>query len=220
MLKRHPYSSARPLVAEIIGPPGAGKSTLLVALREQHPGVRSVFQMRSMGYLPALLGSAARQLPRLARQRSWWQARQLVRLGAMQRAFSRPAAGVATIVDQGPVYTLARMHGASLAADDSLYRQWASALDLVIWLDAPDAVLIERIDGRPKPHAVKGRPERESAAYLAGLRASFAYVVARLQAQGGPRVLRFDTSQAGLGQIAAQVLGACAANNTRPAELL
>lgn len=212
MLKRHPHTTARPLVAEIIGPPGSGKSTLLAALREQRPGVRSVAQMRSLGYLPALLSSAARQLPALARQRSWWQVRQLVRLAAMQRAFSQPAPGAVTIVDQGPVYTLARMHGAGMAAEGSLYRQWAATLDLVIWLDAPDALLVERIDRRSKPHAVKGRPEHEAGAYLAGLRASFAYVVAQLQAQSGPRVLRFDTSQAGLDQIADQVLGACVAH--------
>lgn len=208
MLKHEPLSAARPLVAEIIGPPGAGKTTLLQALRERNSAVRSVFQMRSLGSLPALLGSAARQLPSLARQRSWWQVRQLVRLGAMQRALGQ--AGAITIVDQGPVYTLARMDAAGMPAG-ALYQQWAGALGLVIWLDAPDAALAERIDRRTKAHTLKGRPEREAAAYLAGMRASFAHVLAQLQAQGGPRVLRFDTSQAGIDQIAAQVLGACAA---------
>ncbi len=213
MLKHQPTSAARPLVAEIIGPPGAGKTTLLQALDEREPGLQLVFQMRSLGYLPALLGSAARQLPSLARHgRSWWQVRQLVRLGAMQRAFSQ--AGAATLVDQGPVYTLARMHMAGMAGGGSLHRQWAGALGLVIWLDAPDAVLVGRIDGRAKAHAVKGRPEREAGAYLAALRASFAHVLAQLQAQGGPRVLRFDTSQIALGQIADQVLGACAAHKS------
>lgn len=168
MLKHQPTPTDRLLVAELIGPPGAGKSTLLQALHEREPGLRSVFQMRSMGYLPALLGSAARQLPALARQRSWWQVRQLVRLGAMQRAFGQASA--LTIVDQGPVYTLARMYTAGMRGGDALYRQWAGALGLVIWLDAPDAVLAGRIDGRAKAHALKGRPAREAAAYLAGLR--------------------------------------------------
>ena len=89
-----------------------------------------------------------------------------------------------------------------------MLKQWASALDMVIWLDAPDAILVERIRARSKWHLVKEKPEQVANKFLARFRTSYDQIIARLTANCGPRVLRFNTKQESLDQIVDKALAA------------
>jgi hypothetical protein len=89
-----------------------------------------------------------------------------------------------------------------------MIRQWAAALDVIIRLDAPDSVLMERINARSKSHAVKGKPQQEMHRFLTRGRASMEAVIIRLAADGGPRVLCFDTGQEAPDLLAEKVLAA------------
>jgi cytidylate kinase len=109
------------------------------------------------------------------------------------------------VLDHGPAFMLAQLYGfgpdclrtqRALAWWDGMYRQWAAVLDRVVWLDAPDQVLLERIHSREKQHAVKGKSEREASGFLTRYRAAYETVLSRLVADGGgPRLLRIDTGQ-------------------------
>jgi hypothetical protein len=215
----------RPLVAEIAGPAGAGKSTLLLALNQHDPTIRSVSNLRSVGYAPFLAGSAVALLPMMLRQYrarkrlAWREMRMMLRLQAMHYLLGRRLAqnSAMTILDQGPVYTLARLHEFGFADAKSrkgadwwgrILGQWAASLDLIIWLDAPDATLARRIDTRTKWHSVKGQPEHEIYHFLARFRMSYEQIIAQLTAHGGPRVLCFNTDQETLDQITNAVLAA------------
>jgi hypothetical protein len=87
-----------------------------------------------------------------------------------------------------------------------MIRQWAAILDVAIYLDAPDTVLMERINVRAKCHAVKGRPEQDMHKFLVRGRSSIEKVLGKLTADDGPELLRFDTAQESPNQIAARVL--------------
>jgi cytidylate kinase len=71
---------------------------------------------------------------------------------------------------------------------------WLSAVDVLVWLDAPDDVLWGRINERSQSHATKGRSFEEAIAFLGRYRALFAGILDRAEATGRPLVLRFDTS--------------------------
>lgn len=126
-----------------------------------------------------------------------------------------PNGGRITILDHGPIYRLAllREFGPELIKGPSLGEwwdrtldQWAASLDMVIWLDAPDATLLRRIHDRDRWHVIQEKPDRDASDLLARYRASFENVIARLTAPGDPKVLCFDTDEESLSQIVDRVL--------------
>jgi thymidylate kinase len=128
-----------------------------------------------------------------------------------------PNNGTITILDHGPIYRLAflREFGPEIIKDQSLekwwdrmLKQWAATLDMVIWLDAPDAILLERIHARNRWHTVKGKSEQEAYEFLVRYRTSYEQIIAKLAANRGPMLLRFDTNQQSVHQIMDEVLAA------------
>jgi len=93
-----------------------------------------------------------------------------------------------------------------------MFEQWASTLDMVILLYAPNKILVERINARNQRHAVKSKPELEAIKFLIRYRTSYEQMLAKLSAYGAPTLLQFDTSQASIEQIVEQVLVYCNLN--------
>ena len=94
---------------------------------------------------------------------------------------------------------------------DGMLTRWSHALDMIIWLDAPDAVLVERIHRRDSWHFVKEKSKKEAAEFLARYRTSYERIIPSLIANNGPTVLRFDTAQESLARIVEQALVALGA---------
>ena len=195
-------------VVEIVGPAGAGKSTLYQALRgrdnlhlDNFPDVRRLANLpfflwngaRVIGSLRRLGGLSRRELAWMAILRGWPV--------LLQKSDSR-----VTVLDQGPVYLLTELREfgpASLrtSAADSLWRdlsaRWSHTLDLIVWLDADDADLLERIRSREKAHIVKGASDEETLSFLNRYRAAYERVMADLHAP----ILRFNSSRMTTTQI-------------------
>lgn len=136
---------------------------------------------------------------RVLRRSIWAELQALTYLRTLPRFLEdRPEERI-VVFDQGPIYLLTRPQ----LLDKRLARWWAptfatwsSLLNVVVWLDAPDAVLIERINTRSKVHRVKhSRPEL-AVEFLARSRAGYDEAIGRLGEQGsGPTILRFDTGR-------------------------
>lgn len=224
-----------PLMVELIGPAGAGKSTLARALRHRDRRILTAarFRVGRLDYMPFFVSNALLLLPTILRQSrhgrrlAWSEIKMMVYLTAGNRLLRRQASNHAAVVilDQGPVFQLAQLHGfgpENINSEGfeqwwaSVLDRWASALDMVIWLDAPDVVLLERVHTRGKWHRVKNESEQEAREFLARYRASYEQMISALTANGGPRVLRFDTAQESLDRMADDLLlefglkGACA----------
>jgi len=201
-----PVAQRRRLV-ELVGPAGAGKTTVAHLLRRPDGGMRAApglwslprgpLGLNTLRFLPRVLGFY-RAFP------SWQEMKQIVRLDTLYQVVGRQngAAGP-VLLDEGPVLALGwltvngddRVHRPAFAAwRDRAVARWAAALDVVVLLDAPDAVLARRIRERTKLHEVKDRPDGEIAVFVQAFRAALAGAIAALQAAGAVVVVRIDTS--------------------------
>jgi hypothetical protein len=116
------------------------------------------------------------------------------------------------VFDQGPLYLLSEAQLLEERLRDWRRENldtWAEILDAVVWLDAPDAVLVDRIDGRGKWHRVKGQPAEIAIDVLGEARAVYEGIISRLEGHdNGPTVLRFDTSRIAPEDVADVVINA------------
>ncbi|HEY7382000.1 MAG TPA: hypothetical protein VH572_12375 [Gaiella sp.] len=205
------------LVVELVGPPGTGKSTLLAAVAGDRATVVGNPRIRDLTSRAVIAAAALRSLATLVRRRAlvrgWMreQVRTMTNVRLWPRLLARGDPAVRLYVfDQGPVFFLTR----GLLMNDRLapwWREtvtaWASILDAVVLLDAPDEILLPRIEGREKPHALKGAGVEEAGASLAGVRRVYEDFVAELAGRpGGPAIMRFDTSRSTLPEIARELL--------------
>ena len=216
---------------EIVGVAGAGKSTLTRTLCERGRGWRVAEDLhtRARSQWPYVLHAAPRVLALLAHGAaarpwlSWDELKFLVYVVEWERFLhDRPEYrhGV-TILDQGPIFALARLEWAAKPVVSSpayrrwradMLRRWSAALDVVVWLDAPDAILIERIDAREQSHAAKGKPSGEALAFIAAYRRAYESLLVDLERLGGARVLRFDTAQSSADDVASALSRGLAAD--------
>jgi broad-specificity NMP kinase len=198
-----------PLLVELAGPAGVGKSTLSRALLG-----RGGMAKGAIWGLPvlSLLGNGLRLLPpllgncRRSRSLLWDESRHMVRLATLHRALAGTVSPGARIVvfDEGPIFALAWLRGfghtilrseASEAWWQATLRDWAAAMDVVVVVEANDALLARRIRTRPDAHEVKEFTDPEIVAWMARFRSALAWVLAGLAREGGPTVLRVTTDR-------------------------
>jgi broad-specificity NMP kinase len=214
--------SRTPLLVELAGPAGVGKSTLSQALTDRCPAVPGTIW--GLPVLP-LLGNGVQLLPTLfgfwLRSGSllWDESRHMVRLRTLYRALRRAefSDGRPMIFDEGPIFALVWLRGfghismRSPSAEhwwQTTLREWAGTVDAVVVLEAPDALLARRIRTRPEFHEVKQASDPEIEGWMARFRAALDWVLSRLEAEGGPIVVRVTTDQESPERIAEQVTAA------------
>jgi hypothetical protein len=221
MTGAHVPTAAAPLV-ELVGVAGAGKTTLLKALKQRDARLRTEVTVGGMRRLQLLAHHTLRFLPARVRgaTRGRWFTWHELRLMAYLEGWRPLALGpraCPTLFDHGPVFILVQLRefGPPLVATPAFEAwwsaarsAWARALDLVVWLDAPDDVLLPRIDTRAQRHAVKHKPMAMAGEFLASYRRGYEKLLAEMAAEGHFRLIRFDTSRVPLEAITDGVLGA------------
>lgn len=212
--------SGRPLRVELVGPAGSGKSTLSTSLVRQLRGAPA--EIWGLPVLPLLL-NGARLIPTFtglwlhSRSPLWDETRHMVRLRTLQRALRRPAppSSAVLIFDEGPVFALAWLRGfghEALRQQPSVewwgtaLREWASVMDAVVVLDAPDHLLAARIRAREHPHEVKEFPDPEIARWMARFRQALEWVLTEMARHGGPAVVRLSSQDEPVDRIAERVV--------------
>lgn len=205
---------------EIAGPAGCGKTTLVDALAARipiHPGVtpcdRSCIPLalRLLPLLPASFvwgelkhGRVPREMLRsMVYVESWLSERS-------RRAYHDSAP---VLYDHGPFFRLATLEafgppvrGGLRRWWESMREAWSGAMNLIVWLDAPDDVLLERIRTRDRDHACKQMSDDEARAWLGRYRDAFDSSLAVLEEHRPKDVVRYDTSTLNPDEIADSLL--------------
>ena len=211
----------RPLRAlELVGVAASGKSTLFRALAERSARVAPGVPCSSLEHLRFGLRHGAWLLRAWLDSHDRWlgekELRSMSYVEGWRRGVERwqPGDRVA-VFDHGPLFRLARLaaFGPRLVASAAFHvwseqalSAWAKLLDGVVWLDAPDELLVARIDGRAEHHRMQGGDARDTRRFLARYRAAYATLLGELEAAGGPRPLRIDTSREGAAAIADRLI--------------
>jgi hypothetical protein len=215
----------RPLIAELVGPAGAGKTAMLRAIGQRHTGIRAGLSIDRARFLPAITRHTVALLPtcfevlRDDRRSIWPVMLHLIRLRTLPTVLaSETARGPSAILlDEGPLFSLARL-SVFQRAHESRTRlgrawqeqldRWTTLLDVVIWLDAPDPVLVQRIRTRFKPHSIKEDPDHAMHEFLGRYRQAYEEIRTRLTAAGRTRMIDVDTAVVSAEQAAPIVLAA------------
>lgn len=210
-MRRSPVRSPSAFTAEIAGVAGSGKSTLANALSSDRSqgtldGPLQLRNIRHLAYVAHSLPRLSRLLPGWIRGRrpSWTELKLVIYVMEWSRWLDRrPEFRTSvTYIDQGPVYALARLGHAdpplpgTQVGDawwSAVVGQWAECLDAVIWTDAPNDVLWNRVSTRTQHHEIKGRSKAEGLAFIDCYRTSYEVVLSALEQRGGPVVFRYDT---------------------------
>lgn len=224
MDNEHPRKPTR--IIEVVGPAGAGKTTLCALLRSStdirlsnFPDVRDpadapFFLWHGLRVALDLLRGYPKALSELSRREFAWLSILKGWPHELQRALIRHNDLI--LLDQGPVFLLSEMSlfGPRFLRGErtkeiwrAWYGQWAPVLDLVVWLDAPDECLWQRILSREKEHLVKAESPQAVFQFLKDYRAGYERVFSQLKANGARfRMLKFDTSRQTPEAIAHQLL--------------
>lgn len=217
-----------PLIIELIGPAGAGKTTLSKALSQRNKEIQigPDIELRKAKHLPIFFRSIPSSLPLLLHRLrpngrlTWTELKDIAYLEGWPDLLKRqaPNMGKVILLDQGPVFRLATLQefGPEMLKGKpfqawwfDVYQQWAATLDMVIWLDTSDTILMERINTRSKKHDIKGKPDLEAQKFLLQYRRSYKDVLTKLASYNGPAVSKFDTSKVSVEQIAEEITAAC-----------
>jgi shikimate kinase len=209
---------------EIVGVAGSGKSTVTRVLRSKYGcHVADTLHTKLPGHWPYVVHGLPRIAPFVVasiRDRpmlSWDELKfvlYVMEWDRFLRAQYRDRPGV-VVLDQGPMFALARLlWGRKPATRHPSFEvwlrrmagHWSHELDAIVLLDAPDAVLLRRIDTRQQRHDAKGVPSHEGLELLGRHREAYERVVEIVESLGGTRVLRYDTATMPSARIAGKIV--------------
>ncbi len=206
----------RPMFVELAGPAGSGKSSLAKALSAYDSRIRieSYPNVRELRDFPFFLWNSARLLPvatavvrgsRGPRPITQQVAIMAILQGlpaGLSAANSRD--GVIVLFDQGPVYMLSELlkYGSAALYDPSstwwkrTCSEWANLLNTVVYLDAADDVLIQRVRARASRHGIRRNGDAWATQFLAESRQAQNKILDSMTCLNRDiQVLRIDTSR-------------------------
>jgi len=212
-----------PLLLEMVGICGAGKTTLEEILCRCHPGIRPVIPPSKISYGRFLVTDMVAWLVRYLchHQRDRWFTKKEVCLMGYLIVWpayicpAQPDNAVVTILNPGSVYWLGALRGFGPeivrtshydAWWNRMLKRWAGLLSLIVWLDASDEVLLERVYERDHWHEVKAMPPGKALTSFARYRLQYQEITLAMAAHSGVRVLQYRTDRLRPNEIADRVL--------------
>jgi deoxyadenosine/deoxycytidine kinase len=219
----HRQGQAQSLLVEIVGTAGAGKTSLLQALRQSSKQIQPIFDFGNLQSIPYYMGASLFLLPvhfndwrnggRYTLQEIKWMIRLQASYQIMRQQKSKN--GIVTVMDQGPIYTLARLLDHQCTSTKgavfmkwwiAMLTKWANTLDIIICLDAPVDILLQRVYSRSKWHSAKAKSEQEARDMLAHMQKLYAETLASLPTDGQLTLISWDTSFSSVEEIAQKTL--------------
>lgn len=127
----------------------------------------------------------------------------------------------AVLIDQGPIYYLTNLteFGPGRLVDkryddwwSDIFARWANAIDVIVWLDAPNHVLLPRVCDRYKWHTLKGASQNQAAEHLERHRNALTRILDRMSDCAPIQILRYRSDRQSTAQIVEDILLALGSN--------
>ena len=214
-----------PRLIEMVGIGGAGKSTLLKALNRDNPRIQKIGPPSKLQYIPTILRLAFRWLPaylskyRGSRWFTWDEMRNICYLDTQLRhvlAHHR-SRGVIGVLDPGSIYWLSslREFGPEFSRDprfqswwEDRLAMWAAALDVIVWIEAPIELLLQRVLARNELHEARTQPPDVALAYFERYQSEYSKTVPRVASSGHARLFHFRSDQMTTEQMIREIYSA------------
>lgn len=207
---------------EIVGAAGSGKSTLTRTLVKGNSKFTRVIvptteKIRNFPFFASSLGSILPVIITYARkcdrqftlhELAWMM---IIKKWSKRLLSLENNASNTILLDQGPVFLLTSLYCFGPTCKDvrtaedfwqPIFSEWASALDMIIFLDASNDCLFQRIFSRPKSHLVLEKNRVVTFDFLDRWRAGYNTVLHQLSIQNpAPRILKIDSERVPIDRI-------------------
>lgn len=199
------------IIVEVMGPAAAGKTTLIRALCSSDGRMRSsipvsrirsavVMAVKAASFVPAWIGGRPR-----GRWFTWREMKSLTFVDEWYRqAIRRRVPASVTFLDHGPLYRLAalRAFGPAMVRGRRFARwsaaalaRWRHAVGLIVWLDAPNDLLLQRAANRGHWYLSAVEAPQDKRVFLDRYRRALEQAVEGAE-RDGVRVVRLSTEGA------------------------
>lgn len=206
-----------PRIIEIVGLAGTGKSTLVKCMRQRNPEIR-VFPLPKTWILWSLMKRSFLWMPlwlQSLQRRNGFTREELISIGCIDAWLTylqrRTSVGTATaVLDPGSVYWLTKLQGLTSRSAyqrwwEHKFEQWALGLDVIVWLDAPEELCLQRALAREEGHPAKRMTQQRVLERFRALRASYERIISKMAARHPKQVFYFRTDRIPTEQIIDQV---------------
>jgi uridine kinase len=86
------------------------------------------------------------------------------------------------------------------------FEQWSSALDVIIWLDAPEELCLQRVLARKQWHDAKAMPSDDVLSRFRRLRSSYEQIIDTMVSRQPKKVFHFRTDQVSTEEMVEQIV--------------
>jgi thymidylate kinase len=205
-------NNKQPYIIEMAGVAGAGKSTLLKAMKQKNNKIQTVHLPLKIFYLPFLIKVICTWLPLYLkdyRHSRWFTLQEIRDMGYLETwiSFIRSQAQTKeniVVIDPGSVYWLSSLqeYGPEITKHPRFQRwwknrfeQWSSALDVIIWIDAPEEMCLQRVLSRNEWHEIKYISAKSALEQLSGFRKAYERIIPEMASQHPIKVFSFRSDQ-------------------------
>lgn len=213
--------NSRPRIIEIVGLAGTGKSTLNRALRQRNEQIK-IFPLPKTRFFWSLLKRAPLWLPlwfKSHQESGGFGREELICLGCLDAWLSYIESQTSdnadiAVLDPGSVYWLTKLKRFGVRASgrssfqrwwERKFEEWCMAVDVIIWLDAPEELCLQRIFGRDQWHDAKKMTVAEAFGRFRALRKSYEQIILKMVSKRPRKVFHFLTNQVSTEEIVNQV---------------
>jgi hypothetical protein len=216
------FNHIYPQIIELAGVAGAGKSTLLRAMNQRNGKIKRPPLPSKVFYLPFLRRIFSTWLPlylKSYRDSRWLTLEEIRNMGYLDtwlsyiRTINRTRQNI-YVLDPGSAYWLSSLQafGPHITKNPQYqswwknkFEQWSSALDAIIWLDAPEDLCLQRVLSRDEWHVIKERPVDSALCELKCYRDYYEQIIPDMASKHPLKVLHFHTDQISTDQMVDQI---------------